>query len=112
MEFGAAAFGVLEGDGHVFLGGGQGLAGHGCAAEIVAFRVRDAPLAGLLADDEEPLVFAGQGEESVGAGGDVEGADLEVGCGDESSGGVGSGAPDLAVGGQLGADFAALKTWG
>ena len=60
-------------------GGGQGLAGHGCAAEVIAFGVGDAPLAGLLADDEEPLLGAGQGEEGVGAGGDVEGADLEVG---------------------------------
>ena len=79
MEFGAASFCVFERDGHVFLRGGQGFAGHGCAAEVVALGVGDAPLAGLLADDEDPLVFAGQGEEGVGAGGNVEGADLEVG---------------------------------
>ena len=49
----------------------QGLAGHWRAAEVVAFGVGDAPLAGLLADDEEPLVFVGQGEEGVGSGGNV-----------------------------------------
>ena len=38
VEFGAAAFCVLEGDGHVFLRGGQGFAGHGCAAEVIALK--------------------------------------------------------------------------
>ena len=57
---------------------GQGLAGHGCAAEVLALGVFGAPLAGLLVDDEEPLVCAGQGVEGVGAGGNVERADLEV----------------------------------
>ncbi len=110
MEFGAAAFCVLEGDGHVFLRGGQGFAGHGCAAEVIALGVRDAPFTGLLADDEYPLLRAGQGEESVGAGGDVEGADLEVSRGDEGGGGVGSGAPDFAVGNDVGAYGAAFKS--
>ena len=109
MEFGAASFCVFEGDGHVFLWGGQGFAGHGCAAEIVALGIGDAPLAGLLADDEDPLIFAGQGEERVGAGGDVEGDDLEVRCSDEGGGGIGSGAPDFAVGNDVGADGAALE---
>jgi len=109
MEFGAASFCVLEGDGHVFLGGGQGFAGHGCAAEIIALGVGDAPLAGLLADDEDPLLGAGEGEESVGAGGDIEGADLEISGSDEGRGGIGSGAPDFAVGNNVGADGPALE---
>jgi len=112
VELRSASFSVLEGDGHVFLRRRHRLAGHGRATEVVAFGVRDAPLTSLLANDEEPLTFAGQGEEGVGAGGDFEGADLEIGCGDESGGGVRTGAPDFTVGDDVGADGAAFEAGG
>src|SRR5207302_7447315 len=60
VEFGGVSFGVLEGDGHVFLRRRRWLGGHRRPAEVIAFGIGDAPFAGLLADDEEPLVFVGK----------------------------------------------------
>ncbi len=49
----------------------------------------------------------GESEEGIAAGGDHEGADLEIAGGDEAGGGVGSGAPGLAVGDESAHDDAA-----
>src|SRR5579862_5285734 len=98
MKLGSSSLGVFEGDGHVLLRSGQRLSsGHGCTAEVVALGIGDAPLAGLLADDEEPLVFVRQCEEGVGTGRDVQGSYFEVNGGDEGCGFVSTHPPDLSI---------------
>jgi len=79
------------------------------AAEVGAFGIGDAPLAGLLAEDELPGCSgsARQGEERVAAGGNTERADLEIAGGYEAGGWIGSGAPGLAVGDEATHDDAA-----
>src|ERR1700761_4832950 len=108
MELRVGALSVLEGDGHVLLRGREGFSGHGRAAKVLRLRVFGSPLRGLLVDDEQPLAGAGEGVDGVGAGGNVEGANLQVCWSYEGGGGVGSGSPDLAEGDDGGADGAAF----
>jgi hypothetical protein len=112
VEFGFVAHGVLEGDAHDLLGARERLLHHGGAAEVAAFGIRDAPFAGLLADDEGPLAVGGEGEEGVGSGGNHQGTDLEVDGGDEGGGGIGSSAPDFTVGDEAAHDLASAHGGG
>ena len=71
--------------------------------------VGDAPLAGLLVDDElRGAVLVGDGEQRVRAGGERVAADLDRLLGREQGRLVGAGAPDLAVGDQAAPDLADL----
>ena len=81
-------------------------------AEVLGAVVSEAPFAGLLVDNEHPIVRVGDvDEEGVVALGDGDVSDHEIGIGVQGSGGVGSGAPygvvrivaDKAI---LGEDFA------
>ena len=71
--------------------------------------VYGAPLAGFFVHDELPGGAGGSRKavQGVFAGGDMERADGEVSFGGEAGGGVGAGAPDLAVGDQAAHDAAA-----
>jgi hypothetical protein len=64
-------------------------------AEVLRAVVGQAPLAGLLVDDEHPVVRVGDiDEEGVFALGDGEVTDLEVGVGFERGGAIRACAPD------------------
>ena len=71
--------------------------------------VGDAPLAGLLVDDElGGAVLVGDGEQRIRAGGERVAADLDRLRGREQGRLVGARAPDLAVGDQPAPDLAGL----
>ena len=73
------------------------------------FVVGDAPLAGLLVDDElGGAVLVGDGEQRVRAGGERVAADLDRLLGRQQGRLVGARAPDLAVGDQPAPDLADL----
>ena len=112
VEFGAGGGGVFEGDGHDLLRARDWLRHHGNAAEIFVDAVLGAPLIGLLVDNQQPLVFAGIGVESMGAGWDEQVAEVEIGGGGEGGGGVSAGAPPAAVGNQATHDLAATHGGG
>src|ERR1700682_1943112 len=88
---------LIEGDGEI-LGGRGGFRNlHVDASEIV-FRagISGTPFAGLLADDESPFIFAGNGEDCVFAGGNGFFSAWNVRRGDERGGFIGSPTPKLA----------------
>ena len=102
LEDAIGASGGIEFDGELFSGGGLGGGFHFDAAEVlVGVVLEGAPLFGGFVEDEGPFGLAGDGEEGVSAGGDMEGAEHEVALGGEGGGFIGSGTPDLAEGGEV-----------
>src|SRR5215471_1660826 len=105
----ATAARFLKGDRKVLDWGTSGSGLHIHAREILFLTgIVRAPLAGLLADDERPLVLAGKGEERVAARRNVRAADHDVPCGDEGSGFIRAGSPDLAILHDIREDVAAF----
>src|SRR5262249_11797203 len=71
---------------------------HVHARQVVAFiLVRDAPLAGLLVNDQRPLVLVGNGENGVAAGGDSLAAYVGVGRSNQRSGLIFARGPNLCL---------------
>ena len=106
VKFGGVGRGVLERQAHHFLRRSHGLGLHRDAAEVFGLVVREAPLAGLIVDDELPDVGAGQRINGVRSGRDQQVAELQRHRGNEGSGGIRAGAPDLAIRDELAHDLA------
>ena len=103
---------LVEGDGEVFDGGGGGGDFHVNAGEVVGWAgIVGAPLTGFLADDENPLILVGDGEQGVATGGNGGAAYDDLSSVYKSGGFIGSGAPDLAEGNEFAEDFASFGAW-
>src|SRR5258705_3617223 len=100
---------VFKRDGHLLLWGGELLALHGDAREVLILVVLGSPLLRLLVDDEDPARGAGKRVNRVGACGDCRTANLECNVGSEAGGVVGTGTPDLVPRNEFGSELASTQ---
>src|SRR6187551_41677 len=94
----ASVTSFLKGNREILDRGAGGSRLHLHAREIFFLtRIVRAPLAGLLADDECPLVLSGKGEERVAPRRNTRAADHDVPGGDEGGGFIRAGTPHCAI---------------
>src|SRR5262249_427177 len=101
--------GLFESDGEILDWSRQRGGLHVHAREIVGLAgVSCSPFAGLLANDQRPLVLAGNRKQGIGAGRNRRAANVQVHRGRQRGGFVGTGTPDLIEGNDTAVNLAGL----
>src|SRR6266478_7741200 len=95
---GASRPGLIEANGEILHRRGQWRHPHIHPSKVFSLaRIRNTPLPGLLADNQDPLVGVWHSKERVASCRDILASDVQVRVRDQRGGIVGSGPPNFAV---------------